>query len=65
MDQNCKFHDPGGWGSDVRAWPYNYSDYVVSSTISIYSTFVAIMMLLSYTIIDFHLCYDGAIDIQI
>ena len=20
--QNCKFHDPRGWGSDVRAWPY-------------------------------------------
>ena len=29
----------------------HYSEYVVSSTLSTYSTLVAIMMLLSYTII--------------
>ena len=43
----------------------HYSDNVVSSTLLIYSTLVAIMMLLSYTIIDFHLFYDGTSDIQI
>ena len=46
----------------------HYCEYVVSSALSIYSTLIAIvflMMLLSYTIIDFHLFYDGAVDIQI
>ena len=45
----------------------HYSEYVVSSTLSIYSTLLCqgIMMLLSYTIVDFHLFYDGAVDIQI
>ena len=43
----------------------HYSEYVVSSTLSIYSTLVAIMMLLSYTIVDFHLFFDGTVDIQI
>ena len=43
----------------------HYSDNVVSSTLLIYRTLVAIMMLLSYTIIDFHLFYDGTVDIQI
>ena len=41
------------------------SEYVVSSILSIYSTLIAIMMLLSYTIVDFHLFYDGTVDIQI
>ena len=52
-------------------------EYVLSSTLSIYSTLIAIvleynsyieyivMMLLSDTIVDFHLFYDGAVDIQI
>ena len=32
---NCKFHDPQGRGSDVRAWPYkSYSEYFLSSTLS-------------------------------
>ena len=43
----------------------HYSEYVVSSTLSIYSTLVAIKMLLSYTFVDFHLSYDGTVDIQI
>ena len=43
----------------------HYSEYVVSSTLSIYSTLVAIKMLLSYTFVDFHLFYDGTVDIQI
>ena len=43
----------------------HYSDNVVSSTLLIYITLVAIMMLLSYTIIDFHLFNDGTVDIQI
>ena len=47
----------------------HYSECVVSSTLSIYSTLIVlrlgIMMLLSYTIVDFHLFYDGAIDTQI
>ena len=46
-----------------------YSEYVLSSNLSIYSTLIAIvlgiMMLLSYTMVDFHLFYDGAVDIQI
>ena len=33
--QICKFHDPRGRGSDVRAWPYNScSEYVLSSTLA-------------------------------
>ena len=43
----------------------HFNEYVVSSILSIYSTLVAIMMLLSYTIVDFHLFYDGTVDIQI
>ena len=42
----------------------HYSEYVLSSTLSIYSTLIAIV-LLSDTIVDFHLFYDGAVDIQI
>ena len=47
----------------------HYSEYAVSSTLSIYSTLVAIVSrdydVVSYTIVDFHLFYDGPIDIQI
>ena len=45
----------------------HYSEYVLSSTLSIYSTLIAIgiMMLPFYTIVDFHKFYDGAVDIQI
>ena len=43
----------------------HYSEYVVSSTLKIYSTLIAIIMLISYTSVDFHLFYDGAVDIQI
>ena len=42
-----------------------YNEYVVSSTLSIYSTSIAIMMLLTYSIVVFHLFYDGAVEIQI
>ena len=46
-----------------------FSEYVLSSPLSIYSTLTAIvlriMMLLSDTIVVFHLFYDGAVDIQI
>ena len=43
--QNCKFRDPWCRGSDVRAWPYkSYSEYVLSSTLSIYSTLIAIVL---------------------
>ena len=43
---------------------------ILSSTLSINSTLIAIviieiMMLLSDTIVDFHLSYDGAVYIQI
>ena len=43
---------------------------ILSSTLSINSTLIAIviieiMMLLSDTMVDFHLFYDGAVDIQI
>ena len=44
------------------------SEYVLSSTLRIYSTLITIvlriMMLLSYTMVDFHLFYDGTVDIQ-
>ena len=47
----------------------HYSEYVLSSTLSIYSTLIAIvlriMMLLSDSIVDFHLFYDWAVDSQI
>ena len=47
----------------------HYIEYALSSTLSIYSTLIAFalsdMMLLSYTIIVFHLFYDGAVYIQI
>ena len=41
----CKFHDHLGWGFDARTRPYKlYSEYVLSSTLSIYSTLIAIML---------------------
>ena len=48
----------------------HFSEYVLSYTLSIYSTLIAIvlrdyMMLLSDTIVAFPLFYDGAVDIQI
>ena len=43
----------------------SYSEYVLSSTPSIYSTLIAIVLRDFYTILDFHLFYDGAVDIQI
>ena len=33
--QNCKFHDPRGWGSDVRAWPYKSLKWICSIFYSI------------------------------
>ena len=63
--QNCKFQYPQGLGSDVRRGHIShYSEYVLSSTLSIYSTLIA-MMLLTYSIVDFYLFLDGAVDIQI
>ena len=48
---------------------YSEYMYVLSSTLSIYSTSIVfvlrIMMLLSYTIVDFHLLYEGDVYIQI
>ena len=41
--QNCKFHDHRGWVSDVRG-PLNNREYVLSSTISIYSTLILILL---------------------
>ena len=47
----------------------HYSEYAVSSTLSIYSTLVAIVSrdydAAFQTIINFHLFYDGPVDIQI
>ena len=41
---NCTFHDPRGRDSDVRAWSYkSYSEYVLYSTLSIYSTLIEIV----------------------
>ena len=43
--KNCKFHDCRVRGSCPEAWPYeSYSEYVLSSTLSIYSTFITIML---------------------
>ena len=42
---NCKFHDLRGRGSCARMWPYkSYSEYFLSSTLSIYSTLIAILL---------------------
>ena len=47
----------------------HFSEYVLSSTLSIYSTLIAIVFrdcdAASDTLVDFHLFYDGAVDIQI
>ena len=43
--QNCNFHDPQGWGSDLRRYHISYySEYVLSSTLSIYSTLITIVI---------------------
>ena len=43
--QNCKFHDPQGWGSDVRhGHKSHYSEYVFSSSLSVYFTLIAIVL---------------------
>ena len=39
------FMKPRGRGSERWAWPYkSYSEYVLSSTLSIYSTLIAIVL---------------------
>ena len=39
---NCKLYDPWGRGSDVRAWQNkSWSEYVLSFTLSVYSTLIA------------------------
>ena len=48
----------------------HYSEYVVSSTISIFSTLIDIVLrdydaAFLITIVDFHFFYDGTVDIQI
>ena len=51
-----------------RGHKSHYIKYVLSSTLTIYLILIAIvlriMMLLSYTIVDFYLFYDGAVDKQ-
>ena len=63
--QNCKFHDPQGCGSVVRRGHRIYVIYIFYS-INI-QHIEGIMMMLTYSIVDFHLpvFYDGAVDIQI
>ena len=43
----------------------HYSEYAVQYTAHWLLFCQGIMMLLSYTIVDFHLFYDGSVDIQI
>ena len=68
--QNCKFNDPRNWGSEVRRGHLShYSEYVLSSTLSIYSTLIAIV-LRDYDaayLLDCSFLYinDGVVDIQI
>ena len=43
--QNCKFHDPWGRGSCARAWPYqSYRENALSS-LSVYSTLIAFVLI--------------------
>ena len=49
---------------------YTLYEYVLSSTLSIYSILIAIVLwdydaAFLYTTVDFYLFYDGAVDIQI
>ena len=67
--QNCKFHDPQGWGSYVRVWPYTslYStvntDYLhFYQYTALIAIVLRILMLLPYAIVEFYLFYDGAVD---
>ena len=42
---NCKFHDPWGWGFHPRGGHVShYSEHALSSSLSIYSTVVAIVL---------------------
>ena len=43
----------------------HYSGYILSSILFIYFILCAIVMLLSYFIVDFCLLYDGAVELQI
>ena len=65
----CKFNDPQGWGSDVRLGHISHcSEYVLSSTLSIYSTLFAIVLgdCDAAYLFDrsFSLFCDGAVDKQ-
>ena len=71
--QIVKFHDPWGRGSNVR---HGHISHIVNMYYLLLYQYTAhwlllclgIMMLLSYTnytMVDFHLFYDGAVDIQI
>ena len=68
--QDCKFHYYWSWGSYASAWLYkSYSDYALPSTLSIYITLIGIVLEIKCcfpccSIVDFHLFYDGAADIQ-
>ena len=62
----CKIYDPRAGVPVVgRGYISHYSEYVLSSTISIYSPFIAIVlgiaMLFSCTIVDAYLFFDGAV----
>ena len=52
-----------------RGFIGHYSEYALSSTLSIYITLIVIVLrkynAASYAIVDFHLLYDGAADMQI
>ena len=55
---STKIYDPQGWGSDVRRGHIrHYSEYVLFSSLPIYSTLIAIVIrgydLLTYLMTDF------------
>ena len=54
--QNCKFHDPRGWSSG-HGHISHYSEYVFSSTLSIYSTLIAIVLMDYDTALLYHCWY--------
>ena len=43
----------------------HYSEYALSSTLSILLLYSGIIMLLSYAIVDFYILHDGVSDMQI
>ena len=43
----------------------HYSEYALTSTVSIYSTLIAIVLRDAYAIVDFYLFFVWAIDMQI